>query len=144
MLEDVNGKLCIKSRVGLLGPNGAGKTTLLRQLVGDLLVDQGTGKHKGEITKHQNLRIAYISQSSMHHLEDFMTRKPWEYIQVLNQLMRLRMLTDVCWRRLTFADWALRYSQERFKTGLDKELAKRETMKLVRTLLALLVHKYKY
>lgn len=100
VLEDVNGKLCIKSRVGLLGPNGAGKTTLLRQLVGDLLVDQGTGKHKGEITKHQNLRIAYISQSSMHHLEDFMTRKPWEYIQ------------------------------ERFKTGLDKELAKRETMKL--------------
>jgi hypothetical protein len=37
-----------------------------------------------------------------------------------------------------------RYSQERFKTGLDKELAKRETMKLVRTLLALLVQKYKY
>ena len=50
--------------------------------------------------------------------------------------MRLRMLTDVCWRRLTYADWALRSSQERFKTGLDKELAKRETMKLVRTLLA--------
>jgi len=97
---NVNAKLCIKSRVGLLGANGAGKTTLLRQIVGDLSVDQGTGKHGGEITKHQNLRIAYISQSSMHHLEEFMTRKPWEYIQ------------------------------ERFKTGLDKELSKRETMKM--------------
>lgn len=100
IFEDVTAKLCIKSRVGLLGKNGAGKTTLLRQIVGDLNVDQGTGKHSGEIVKHQNLRIAYISQSSMHHLEDFMTRKPWEYIQ------------------------------ERFRDGLDKELAKRETMKM--------------
>jgi elongation factor 3 len=98
--EGVSAKMCIKSRVGLLGANGAGKTTLLRQIVGDLLVDQGTGKHQGEIVKHQNLRMAYISQSSMHHLEEFLHKKPWEYIQ------------------------------ERFRTGLDKELAKRETMKL--------------
>lgn len=100
ILEGINAKLCIKSRVGLLGANGAGKTTLLRQIVGDLDLNQGTGKEAGEIWKHQNLRMAYISQSSMHHLEDFLTRKPWEYIQ------------------------------ERFKTGLDAEMAKRETMKL--------------
>eukprot|EP00961_Rhodomonas_salina_P015000 201551-Rhodomonas_salina.1 len=30
---------------------------------------QGTGKHKGEIVTHHNLRVAYIAQHSMHHLE---------------------------------------------------------------------------
>eukprot|EP00960_Hanusia_phi_P063831 765591-Hanusia_phi.AAC.1 len=99
-LEKVNAKLCVKSRVGLLGVNGAGKTTLLRLLVGDAAVDQGTGKHAGEIARHQNLRVAYIAQSSMHHLEEHLHMKPWQYVQ------------------------------ERFRTGLDKELAKRETMRL--------------
>mmetsp|Transcript_20882 Transcript_20882/g.47098 ORF Transcript_20882/g.47098 Transcript_20882/m.47098 type:complete len:709 (-) Transcript_20882:198-2324(-) len=96
----VFGKFTVMSRVALLGPNGAGKTTLLRQIVGDMATDQGTGKHTGEIIKHHNLRIAYIAQHSMHHLEENMRRSPVQYVQ------------------------------DRFVTGLDKELSKRETMKL--------------
>eukprot|EP00287_Rhodomonas_sp_CCMP768_P005604 CAMPEP_0196731428 /NCGR_PEP_ID=MMETSP1091-20130531/11167_1 /TAXON_ID=302021 /ORGANISM="Rhodomonas sp., Strain CCMP768" /LENGTH=667 /DNA_ID=CAMNT_0042074565 /DNA_START=16 /DNA_END=2019 /DNA_ORIENTATION=+ len=99
-LADVNAKMTVMSRVALLGPNGAGKTTLLRQMVGDLAHDQGTGKHAGEILKHHNLRVAYIAQHSMHHLEDNLKRSPVQYVQ------------------------------DRFVTGLDKELSKRETMKL--------------
>ncbi|KAJ1478450.1 P-loop containing nucleoside triphosphate hydrolase protein [Baffinella frigidus] len=96
----VFGKFTVMSHVALLGPNGAGKTTLLRQIVGDMATDQGTGKHTGEIIKHHNLRIAYIAQHSMHHLEENMRRSPVQYVQ------------------------------DRFVTGLDKELSKRETMKL--------------
>ena len=35
----------------------------------------------GEIWKHQNLRVAYIAQHSMHHLEENQTRTPVTYIQ---------------------------------------------------------------
>jgi len=98
--SNVSVKFTVMSRVALLGPNGAGKTTLLRQIVGDMATDQGTGKHTGEIIKHHNLRVAYIAQHSMHHLEENLKRSPVQYVQ------------------------------DRFVTGLDKELQKRETMKL--------------
>ena len=99
-LTGVNAKICIMSRVALLGPNGAGKTTLLRQLVGDLALDQGTSQHAGEIVKHHNLRVAYIAQHSMHHLEEHLRQTPVAYVQ------------------------------DRFVTGQDKELAKRQMYNL--------------
>lgn len=99
-LTDVNVKMCVTSRVALLGVNGSGKTTLLRTLVGDMSHDQGTGLEVGEIVKHHNLRISYIAQHSMYHLEDHLKMSPVAYVQ------------------------------DRFHTGQDKELSKMETMKV--------------
>jgi len=100
-IVDVNCKMCVTSRVALLGVNGSGKTTLLRTLVGDMAHDQGTGLEKGEIVKHHNLRISYIAQHSMYHLEDHLKMSPVAYVQ------------------------------DRFHTGQDKELSKMETMKIL-------------
>ena len=96
ILNNVSVKLCMASRVALLGVNGAGKTTLLKLLVGDL--DAAGPGNVGEVWKHQNLRVSYIAQHSMHHLEENITLNPITYIQ------------------------------KRFFQGRDKELAKMVTM----------------
>jgi len=72
----------------------AGKTTLLKLLVGEL---EGA---VGDVWKHQNLRVAYIAQHSMHHLDENILKTPITYIQ------------------------------DRFFHGRDKELSKMVTMAL--------------
>ena len=54
----------------------------------------------GEVWKHHNLRVAYIAQHSMHHLEDHVESSPLAYIQ------------------------------DRFYSGRDKELAKLASLAL--------------
>jgi elongation factor 3 len=96
ILTDATVRLTLGSRVALVGENGAGKTTLLKLLVGDLEPTLGVG----EVWKHHNLRVAYIAQHSMHHLEDHVESTPLAYIQ------------------------------DRFYLGRDKELAKLATLSL--------------
>ena len=95
-LQDINVKLCLASRVALVGANGAGKTTLLRLLVEDLPTNPGVG----EVWKHHNLRLAYVAQHSMHHLEANLHSTPIAYIQ------------------------------DRFGFGKDKEVENKVTIKL--------------
>ena len=94
VLHKVNAKVSLGSRVAIVGANGAGKTTLLKNIVGEL------SPSRGEIWKHHNLRISYIAQHSMHHLESNVELNPKEYIQ------------------------------NRFFLGRDKELSKMTTMEL--------------
>uniref|UniRef100_A0A061RRX4 Elongation factor 3 n=1 Tax=Tetraselmis sp. GSL018 TaxID=582737 RepID=A0A061RRX4_9CHLO len=95
-LRDINVKLTLMSRVALVGANGAGKTTLLRLLVEDLPTNPGVG----EVWKHHNLRLSYVAQHSMHHLESNINNTPVGYIQ------------------------------DRFGFGKDKEVESKVTMKL--------------
>ena len=99
ILTDATVTVTLGSRAVLLGANGAGKTTFLKLLVGDLELDAEVG-HKGEAWRHHNLRVSYIAQHSLHHLEDYLNETPMHYIQ------------------------------ERFRLGMDKELAKLKTMQL--------------
>jgi len=94
VLSGVYTRMYLSSRVAVVGANGAGKTTLMKNIVGEL---EPTG---GSIWKHHNLRIAYIAQHSMHHLQAHLDMSPKEYIQT------------------------------RFYQGRDKELAKMSTMSL--------------
>jgi len=94
ILEQVCVRVYLGSRVAIVGANGAGKTTLMKNIVGEIEPQSGT------IWKHHNLRIAYVSQHSMHHLETNLHLTPKEYIQT------------------------------RFFLGRDKELAAMKTMKL--------------
>jgi ATP-binding cassette subfamily F protein 2 len=94
ILEQVCVRAYLGSRVAIVGANGAGKTTLMKNIVGEIEPQSGT------IWKHHNLRIAYVSQHSMHHLESNLHLTPREYIQT------------------------------RFFLGRDKELAAMKTMKL--------------
>eukprot|EP00238_Polyblepharides_amylifera_P006460 CAMPEP_0196585252 /NCGR_PEP_ID=MMETSP1081-20130531/49991_1 /TAXON_ID=36882 /ORGANISM="Pyramimonas amylifera, Strain CCMP720" /LENGTH=1259 /DNA_ID=CAMNT_0041906735 /DNA_START=72 /DNA_END=3852 /DNA_ORIENTATION=- len=77
VLTAATGALCLASRVALIGANGAGKTTMLKLLVGELEPTEGVG----EVWKHHNLRVSYIAQHSMHHLEASLEQTPLMYIQ---------------------------------------------------------------
>merc|ERR1719476_651896 len=82
ILNDVSCRVGLTSRVGIVGVNGAGKSTLLNLLCGELVPSPGPGGLKpGEVTKHRNLRLAYIAQQHMFHLQEFLNSSPYVYIQ---------------------------------------------------------------
>jgi elongation factor 3 len=62
------------SRVGVIGANGAGKSTAIKILIGELKPT------KGEVTKHPDMRTAYIAQHAFHHLEKHLQKTPTQYI----------------------------------------------------------------
>ena len=71
ILTDASVTVTLGSRAVLLGANGAGKSTFLKLLVGDLELEAAEG-HKGEGWRHHNLRVSYIAQHSLHHLEEYL------------------------------------------------------------------------
>ncbi|CAK4081420.1 unnamed protein product [Aphanomyces euteiches] len=75
-LIDVSVKLCLASRVAVIGANGAGKSTLIKMIVQETSPDG-----EGEMWKHHNLRVAYVAQHSLHHVEQHLDSSPVEYIQ---------------------------------------------------------------
>ena len=92
VVSDISGRISLSSRIALVGPNGAGKSTIVSLLVGSVTADSG------RVYRHPNLRIAFVSQHHVHHLEEFMDRT------------------------------CLDYFVERFGTGLDKEVMKLESV----------------
>jgi len=83
ILKDVTCKLSLTSRVGIVGANGAGKSTLLNLLCGELVPCQisGSATGIGEVTRNRNLRLAYIAQQHMFHLQEYLNCSPYVYIQ---------------------------------------------------------------
>ncbi|EWM26317.1 elongation factor ef-3 [Nannochloropsis gaditana] len=62
------------SRVAVIGPNGAGKSTAIKLLIGELTPSEGV------ITKHPNMRLAYVAQHAFFHLEKHLNETPAQYI----------------------------------------------------------------
>lgn len=85
-VENISGRISLASRIALIGPNGAGKSTIVSLLVGSLIPDSGS------VYRHPNLRVAFVSQHHVHHLEEFLDKS------------------------------CLDYFVDRFGTGLDKEV----------------------
>ena len=100
VILDVNFNMTLQSRCALLGKNGAGKTTLMKLIVGELSIKNeekaagdeeeeeeesevtvADGQNKGQIWKHRNVRVSYVAQHSMHHLESALDATPITYIQ---------------------------------------------------------------
>merc|ERR1711972_1089750 len=75
ILDNVDVKLSMESRVAIVGSNGAGKSTLLALLADRLKLSSG------ELWCHKSLRMAYIAQSHMTHLGDSLSSTPLEYMQ---------------------------------------------------------------
>ena len=98
ILESVSASMTLGSRTVIVGGNGSGKSTFLQLLIGDLEAEEGTGEH----WKHHNLRLSYVAQQSMHHLEEHLTSNPIQYIQ------------------------------QRFREGLDKEISKLKTLAITK------------
>ena len=74
-LSEVSGALSLSSRVAVIGPNGAGKSTLIKLLTGEVI------PQTGRVEKHPNLRIGYIKQHALEHVEMHMEKTPNQYLQ---------------------------------------------------------------
>jgi ATPase subunit of ABC transporter with duplicated ATPase domains len=82
ILKSISCKVTLSSRIGIVGANGAGKSTLLNLICGELSPSPGPGgATPGEVSRHRNLRLAYIAQQHMYHLGEFMNSSPYIYIQ---------------------------------------------------------------
>jgi elongation factor 3 len=74
-LTDVSCHLSLSSRVAILGANGAGKSTLVKVLTGEVIPQEG------KVEKHPNLRIGYIKQHALEHVEMHTEKTPNQYLQ---------------------------------------------------------------
>lgn len=74
-LNGVSCQLSLSSRVAIIGGNGAGKSTLIKILTGEVNPQQGT------VEKHPNLRIGYIKQHALEHVEMHLEKTPNQYLQ---------------------------------------------------------------
>lgn len=74
-LYDATCALSLSSRVAVLGPNGAGKSTLIKILTGELVPQEG------EVQKHPNLRIGYIAQHALQHVNEHKEKTANQYLQ---------------------------------------------------------------
>ena len=74
-LHDVTCALTLSSRTAIIGANGAGKSTLIKLLTGETI------PQTGRVEKHPNLRIGYIKQHALEHVEMHMEKTPNQYLQ---------------------------------------------------------------
>ncbi|RPB27526.1 hypothetical protein L211DRAFT_865687 [Terfezia boudieri ATCC MYA-4762] len=93
-LSNASVSLTLSSRTAILGPNGAGKSTLIKLLTGELISQSGV------VEKHPQLRIGYVAQHSLKHVEMHLEKTPSQYLQ---------------WR---------------YASGADKEVAMKDSRKL--------------
>ena len=74
-LQDVTCALTLSSRTAIIGANGAGKSTLIKLLTGETI------PQLGRVEKHPNLRIGYIKQHALEHVEMHLEKTPNQYLQ---------------------------------------------------------------
>merc|ERR1719164_147921 len=76
-LNNISIQVSMASRVAVIGVNGAGKSTMIKLLIGEITPDEG----RGEITKHPNMRLAYVAQHAFHHIENHLELTPVNYLE---------------------------------------------------------------
>jgi len=74
-LHNVTCQLTLSSRTAIIGGNGAGKSTLIKLLTGETIPTSG------RVEKHPNLRIGYIKQHALEHVEMHLEKTPNQYLQ---------------------------------------------------------------
>ncbi|KAI9744662.1 MAG: hypothetical protein M1818_002191 [Claussenomyces sp. TS43310] len=99
-LHDVSCQLSLSSRTAIIGGNGAGKSTLIKLLTGE------TVPTTGRVEKHPNLRIGYIKQHALEHVEMHLEKTPNQYLQ---------------WRYANGDDREVHMKQTRILSQEDKE-----------------------
>ncbi|KAJ0425266.1 P-loop containing nucleoside triphosphate hydrolase protein [Aspergillus carlsbadensis] len=73
-LTDASLSLSLSSRVAIIGGNGAGKSTFIKMLTGETI------PQVGKVEKHPNLRIGYIKQHALEHVEMHLEKTPTQYL----------------------------------------------------------------
>jgi elongation factor 3 len=98
-LQDASLSLSLSSRVAIIGGNGAGKSTFIKMLTGETI------PQSGKVEKHPNLRIGYIKQHALEHVEMHLEKTPSQYLQ---------------WRYANGDDREVFLKQTRILTDADK------------------------
>ena len=98
-LTDASLALSLSSRTAIIGGNGAGKSTLIKILTGEVI------PQSGKVEKHPNLRIGYIKQHALEHVEMHLEKTPNQYLQ---------------WRYANGDDREVQMKQTRILTDADK------------------------
>ncbi|OOF91218.1 hypothetical protein ASPCADRAFT_211501 [Aspergillus carbonarius ITEM 5010] len=98
-LSDASLSLTLSSRVAIIGGNGAGKSTFIKMLTGETI------PQTGKVEKHPNLRIGYIKQHALEHVEMHLEKTPSQYLQ---------------WRYANGDDREVHMKQTRILTEEDK------------------------
>lgn len=98
-LTDASLSLTLSSRVAIIGGNGAGKSTFIKILTGEVI------PQTGKVEKHPNLRIGYIKQHALEHVEMHLEKTPSQYLQ---------------WRYANGDDREVFLKQTRILTDADK------------------------
>ena len=89
-LNAVQVQVSMASRVACIGVNGAGKSTLIKLMVGEIepndpndpqFKDQVDLTNPPEITRHPNMRLAYVAQHAFHHIENHLELTPVNYLE---------------------------------------------------------------
>ena len=99
-LVDASVSLSLSSRTAIIGGNGAGKSTLIKVLTGEVV------PQIGKVEKHPNLRIGYIKQHALEHVEMHTEKTPNQYLQ---------------WRYANGDDREVLMKQTRVLTDEDRE-----------------------
>merc|ERR1719359_132630 len=95
LIREASVKLSLSSRVAICGRNGCGKSTLMTLLCSEGSPSVNKDGTYGEVSRHCNLRMAYMKQDHLKALGPFFDTSPFVYIT------------------------------ERFKNGYDGDLQKR-------------------
>ncbi|KAI9042378.1 putative mRNA-nucleus export ATPase (Elf1) [Aspergillus affinis] len=74
-LTEASLSLTLSSRVAIIGGNGAGKSTFIKMLTGETI------PQTGKVEKHPNLRMGYIKQHALEHVEMHLEKTPSQYLQ---------------------------------------------------------------
>merc|ERR1712003_360539 len=73
-------KLSLNSRVAICGRNGCGKSTLMTLLCSEASASENSDGSVGEVSRHCNLRMAYMKQDHLKALGPFFDTSPFVYI----------------------------------------------------------------
>jgi elongation factor 3 len=80
LLENISAKLSLNSRVAICGRNGCGKSTLMSLLCSEMNPSENKDGSLGEVSRHCNLRMAYMKQDHLTALGPFFETSSFVYI----------------------------------------------------------------
>jgi ATPase subunit of ABC transporter with duplicated ATPase domains len=80
LVKDVSVKLSLNARIAICGRNGCGKSTLMTLLCSEMSPSEGKDGKIGEVSRHCNLRMAYMKQDHLTALGPFFETTSFVYI----------------------------------------------------------------
>jgi len=80
VIKDANLKLSTSSRVSISGPSGCDKSMLMSLLCGEASPSENKDGTLGDVSRHCDLRMAYMRQDHLKTLDPFVDKSPLVYI----------------------------------------------------------------